>query len=72
VPLIETSIHLTGQHVFLDWRGGVGFFSGKVLGPTVLAFVLATAAAACSWFIVEKPLVRRPRQRQRVVEQAAP
>ena len=69
VPLIETSIHLTGQHVFLDWRGGVGFFSGKVIGPTLLAFALTVIAATCSWFLVEKPLVRG---RRRVIEQAAP
>jgi peptidoglycan/LPS O-acetylase OafA/YrhL len=69
VPLIETAIHLTGQEVFLDWRGGVGFFSGKVVGPTLLAFVLTVIAATCSWFLVEKPLLRG---RRRVVEQAAP
>ena len=70
VPLIENAIRLTGQHVFLDWSGGLGFFSGKVLGPTVLAFALATAAATASWFLVEKPLVRR--RTPRVIEQAAP
>lgn len=69
VPLIETAIHLTGQKVFLDWSGGVGFFSPKVLRPTVLAFVLSVIAATGSWFLVERPLVRR---RQRVIEQAAP
>ena len=68
VPLIETSIHLTGQHVFLDWRNGVGFWSPDVLGPTALAFGLSVVAASCSWFLVEKRLVRR----RRVVEQAAP
>lgn len=67
VPLIETSIHLTGQKVFLDWSGGMGALSGDVLWPTAIAFVLATVAATVSWFVVEKPLVRR-----RIVEPVAP
>jgi len=74
VPVIESAIRLTDQRVFLDWRGGVGFFSGDVLRPTALAFVLATAAATASWFLVERPLIRgrRPRRVAPSLEQAAP
>jgi peptidoglycan/LPS O-acetylase OafA/YrhL len=74
VPLIETAINRSGRHPFLDWSGGVGVIRRDVLVPTALAFGLAILAASASWFLVEKPLLRRQRQRDRrpVLEQAAP
>lgn len=74
VPVIERAIRLTDQEpIFLDWTSR-GILSGNILRPTVLAFVLATAAAAASWFLVEKPLIRRrtPREPTPALEQAAP
>jgi peptidoglycan/LPS O-acetylase OafA/YrhL len=59
VPLIETSLHLIHQPMFLDWRGGLGFLNRSVIATGGLTFLLATAAAIASWFFVEKPLLRR-------------
>jgi peptidoglycan/LPS O-acetylase OafA/YrhL len=60
VPLIEAVIGWTGRQPFLDWsKPGMGVLSGDVLVPVSLAFVAAVVAGTISWFVIEKPLLRR-------------
>jgi peptidoglycan/LPS O-acetylase OafA/YrhL len=71
VPLLEVSLRLTHQPMFLDWTKHIGIFSPEVLHPVGLAFGLSVLFGVVSWFALEKPVIRSRRYRGSNVRRAA-
>ena len=71
VPLLEVSLRITNQPMFLDWSKHIGIFSPDVLHPVGIAFALSVLAGLASWFALEKPVIRSRRYKGSNVRRTA-